>query len=454
MDFQPSRRQVLSSLLVSAATGLTGSHISFKDALSHLYKQASATTVQAPAQTPVQASAFNPATDIQPLGPRLNTYPIMFVHGLGGFVTLDGLNYWGGFHNVLQNLNNNGYTALAAHIGTFSSNWDRACELYAAIKGGTVDYGLAHASKYGHARFGRTYPGVYPQWGETNSAGGSNKVHLIAHSMGPQTARYLAQLLATGSAEEQAATPAGELSPLFAGGKSSWLDGIITLSGTHNGTTAMYAVQDAAPLPFLNELIAVLAALQLQDSTLLGYDFMLDQWGLIRQPGESLSSYISRVENSKFATTTDNALTDLTLTGASVINSSVRAQPEHYYFSVSTLSTIKDPLTGHQVPILDLTTPPPLYNISAFMGKYTQTSPIAVDSSWWPNDSLVNTYTSMPGPSTDVIVTYNGGTPSRGEWNWLGVMNGYSHLDIIGWGVQGVASWYDNLAALLASLPG
>ena len=215
----------------------------------------------------------------------------------------------------------------------------------------------------------------------------------------------------------------------------------------------MYAVQDVAPLPFLNELIAVLAALQLQDSTLLGYDFMLDQWGLTRQPGESLSGYISRVQNSKFATTTDNALTDLTLVGASVINSLVKAQPEHYYFSISSLSTIKDLLTGHQDPIIDITTPPPLYNISAFMGRYTQTSPIVVDSKWWPNDSLVNSYTSMPGPSTDTIVTYNGGTPSRGEWNWMGVMNGFSHLDIIGWGVQGVTSWYNNLAAFLASLP-
>ncbi|HEY7419863.1 MAG TPA: lipase [Ktedonobacteraceae bacterium] len=446
MGFRPSRRQVLSSFLISAATGLAVPLVSTKEAFAHVYEQTRATTVQAP--------DFNPAIHIQPLGARQNTYPIMFVHGLGGFVTLDGLNYWGGFNNVLQNLGNNGYTALAAHIGPFSSNWDRACELYAAIKGGTVDYGQAHASKYGHARYGRTYPGVYSQWGETSSTGGVNKVHLIGHSMGSQTVRYLAQLLATGSAEEQAVTPSSELSPLFAGGKSSWLDGVVTLSGTHNGTTAMYAVQDVAPLPFLNEFIAVLAALQVQDSTLLGYDFMLDQWGLIRQPGESLSGFINRVENSNFATTTDNALTDLGLIGASVVNSLVRAQPEHYYFSVSTLSTFKELITGYQIPILDVTIPIPLYDISAFMGQYTQRSPIAVNSNWWANDSLVNTNTSQPGPSTDVIKPYNGSTPIRGEWNYLGIMNGYSHLDIIGFGLQSVTSWYDNLAALLASLPG
>lgn len=451
MDFQPSRRQLLASLLVSAATGFKLPHVSLTGTLAHPSKQTTTTTTQ------TQTASFNPATDIQPLGPRLNTYPIIFVHGFFGFITLAGvLNYWGGVHNLAQDLTNNGYTSAPAHMGPFSSNWDRACELYAYIKGGTVDYGLAHSQKYGHARYGRTFPGLYPQWGETNSAGGINKVHLIAHSMGGPTSRLMAQLLATGSAEERAVTPASNLSPLFAGGRSSWLDGIVTLASTHNGTTAMYGVQDVAPFPFFDEFIAVLAALVPQETSLLGFDFMLDQWGLNLQPGESLSSYINRVANSKFASSTDNALTDLTLSGASVLNGYVSAQLEHYYFSISTQRTIEDPLTGHQVPVADTTTPPPLYNISAFMGRYTQTSPFVVNSNWWANDSLVNTNTSAPGPtlnSTDVIVPYSGGTPAKGEWNYMGIMNNYSHLDIVGWGLQGVVSWYNNLAAFLASLP-
>jgi triacylglycerol lipase len=454
MGFQLSRRQLLASMLVSAATGIKIPKVPFISntrTSAHSYEQSNMTGVQ------TQTASFNPATGIQPLGPRLNTYPIIFVHGFFGFLKLAGVfSYWGGFGNIPQSVTNSGYTAAPAHVGPFSSVWDRACELYAYIKGGTVDYGQAHASKYGHTRYGRTFPGLYTQWGETSSTGGVNKVHLIAHSMGGPTVRLLARLLATGSAEEQAATPASELSPLFAGGKSSWLDGIVTLAATHNGTTAMYGTQDIAPLPFFNELIAVIAALVPQGSSLLGFDFMLDQWGLDWQPGESLSGFISRVANSKFATTTDNALNDLTLSGASVLNGYVSAQPEHYYFSVSTQRTTEDPITGHQVPIADITAPPPLYNISAFMGEYTQTSPFVVNSNWWPNDSLVNTNTSAPGPtlnSTDVIVSYNGGTPVRGAWNYMGIMSNYSHLDIVGWGLQSVTAWYDNLAAFLASLP-
>jgi hypothetical protein len=37
-------------------------------------------------------------------------------------------------------LPNKGYTVLTPTIGPISSNWDRACELYAYLKGGIVDY--------------------------------------------------------------------------------------------------------------------------------------------------------------------------------------------------------------------------------------------------------------------------------------------------------------------------
>ena len=44
-------------------------------------------------------------------------------------------------------------------MSAFGSNYDRAVELYYYIKGGTVDYGAAHAAKYGHDRYGKTYAG-------------------------------------------------------------------------------------------------------------------------------------------------------------------------------------------------------------------------------------------------------------------------------------------------------
>jgi triacylglycerol lipase len=59
-----------------------------------------------------------------------------------------------------------GHQTYYASMGPISSNWDRACELYAQIKGTVVDYGQAHSAKYGHARYGKDYrgKGFYPAW--------------------------------------------------------------------------------------------------------------------------------------------------------------------------------------------------------------------------------------------------------------------------------------------------
>jgi triacylglycerol lipase len=445
MAFRSARRRLLSSLFFSMSAGCVAPFLSTGSTLASLYSRT--------AQKILQAPRFNPATDLQPLSStRQNTYPIILVYGFAGFVTLGPLHYWGGVHNIQADLANNGYTACSAAMGPFSSNWDRACELFAQIKGGTVDYGQAHSSTYGHARYGRTFPGLYPQWGEINPQTGKvNKVHLIAHSMGGETTRVLAQLLAHGSMDEREATAQDQLSPLFMGEKVSWLDSILTISTPHNGTPADYFVQSS--LPFLPQFITLLAALQ-GDHLLTGYDFMLDQWGLVRQPGESLSTYIDRVERSKFSTSNDGSGWDLNPDGAAELNDWAKAQPDLYYFSVGTLQTHEDPSSHHQVPDVDMNV---LFRpTSTFIGKYTQNTPghVFIDSSWWPNDGLVST-NAMAGPtirSTDEIVPYSG-TPVKGKWNYLDVMKGYGHIDVIGWGPHDVRPWFRNLAAFLASLP-
>ena len=98
-----------------------------------------------------------------------NNDPIILVHGFNGFT--DDINpsvlthYWGGDKmNIRQDLEENGYEAYEASISAFGSNYDRAVELYYYIKGGRVDYGAAHAAKYGHERYGKTYEGVYKDW--------------------------------------------------------------------------------------------------------------------------------------------------------------------------------------------------------------------------------------------------------------------------------------------------
>ncbi|PWZ67375.1 lipase-like domain-containing protein, partial [Staphylococcus pseudintermedius] len=96
-------------------------------------------------------------------------------------------------------------------ISAFGSNYDRAVELYYYIKGGTVDYGAAHAAKYGHSRYGKTYEGVYKDWKP------GKKIHLVGHSMGGQTIRQLAEYLRNGGPGESAYQKkhGGHISPVF-----------------------------------------------------------------------------------------------------------------------------------------------------------------------------------------------------------------------------------------------
>lgn len=98
-----------------------------------------------------------------------NGNPIILVHGFNGFT--DDIkpsvhsHYWGGDKvNISEFLNENGYETYEASVSAFGSNYDRAVELYYYIKGGTVDYGAAHAEKYGHERYGKTYEGIYKDW--------------------------------------------------------------------------------------------------------------------------------------------------------------------------------------------------------------------------------------------------------------------------------------------------
>ena len=100
-----------------------------------------------------------------------NHYPIVLVHGLFGWGGTEvlGLNYWGGFSSLRDILNNAGYKVYTPSIGPVASNWDRACELYAYLVGGTVDYGAYHSATNGHARYGRTFPGVLPELNNPDS---------------------------------------------------------------------------------------------------------------------------------------------------------------------------------------------------------------------------------------------------------------------------------------------
>lgn len=381
-----------------------------------------------------------------------NDYPLIFVHGLGGWGEgeLFNINYWGGEQDVIGTLNNQGYEAYRATVGPVSSNWDRAVELYYFIKGGTVDYGAAHAEKYGHERFGRTFPGIYPEWD------GESKIHLIGHSMGGQTIRTLNELLTNGAEAEreyhEQNPDAKEMSPLFEGGKD-WVHSITSLATPHNGST--FADHEDL-MPLIEQLVinvAALAGVNRKDSIL--YDFKVDQWGAKRKKGERFSQYMERIKNSSIWDSKDISSYDLSTLGARELNSWVKTDPNTYYFSYTGNASYRL-LTGRYYPMITMN--PLMWGASLHIGSYTRTwSEPIIDRSWWPNDGLVNVVSSkypFNHPYREA-----GKVPVKGEWNYYPVQQGWDHMDYIGLnidhaiGTREVNSFYLKMAERLSNLP-
>lgn len=397
-----------------------------------------------------------------------NQYPIVLVHGLFGWGSNEvaGQYYWGGASSMQKDLESQGYTVYTPSIGPVSSNWDRACELYAYLVGGKVDYGAAHASKYGHERYGRTFPGVLPDLNNPNS---TLKIQLVGHSMGGETIRMLAQLLENGDAAESAAVTDGSVSPLFTGKCRHWIEGITTVCTPNDGSQYDDIEYDLEPLA--HQFISILAAtnsVNIDDSN-LGLDFKLDQWGLTRNAGESYKSYFDRVMASKlWKKTNDLSVYDLDTDGAAVLNSYAKAQPDIYYFSISCSDTYAALLYPHiQLPNTNMN--PLMLKSSAFMGSYVRNMPghVAINSSWWKNDGIVSVrsairphsgstdaYNENYGVSSDGKYVFKSGT-AKGTWNYLEEIKDTDHINVVGQSTNKtyLENKFYQLAAMLESIP-
>ncbi len=397
-----------------------------------------------------------------------NNAPVILVHGFAGFGRneLLGYKYWGGLNDLqvqLQSKYSNQLVATAV-VGPFSSNWDRAVELFYQIKGGCVDYGATHSAANNHYERpesvyhnGRTcYPGLYPAWDA------NHPVHLLSHSMGGQTARMLVQMLAANGAP---ANPS--LFPYAV--NANWVKSVTTISTPNDGTTLAYRITDW--VPFVQQLVTGIAQATGSTGGSAIYDFKMDQWGIAPQAaGESFGAYVNRVTSSSLwnAGVKDLSPYDLSPAGAMAENDWVKDAPNVTYFSWVTNTSTTGVLTGWSYPTVDADPLIAAFAGPGFMGNYYRDSrpmPPVADSSWFPSDAVVNsiaqkapTWAMTPaGTIYKRAVTVrdlsNGGTPQAGAWNYKGTMADFDHLDIVGWTVfWDSLSWYkarvDELRAL------
>lgn len=380
-----------------------------------------------------------------------NKYPVILIHGFIGWGQdeMAGYNYWGGFHDLEKELREQGYEVYTVSVGPVSSNWERAIEAYYQIKGGQVDYGAVHASRYGIIQQpeGKIYEGLYPQWDS------EHPVHLIGHSMGGQTARVLLyQLEGVFYMNGEETDP--EESELLGRKNSGWISSITSIASPHNGTTLTEIVNRT--IPFLQNFIGLAAAVGTDF-----YNFDLQHWGFDRRDDETWTSYFNRMRSHPAWKTKNICAWDLSLDGARELNSIAVASPDVYYFSFVTSTTEKNE-NNHHVPVeetsLVLRSRARLLGFSdAYWADGTKT-----DSTWYENDGVVNTisqYGPVTGSGGDAIGVYDESAPLiPGQWYSIGPL-GYDHWKIIGHGIHGdekvdeLFDMYRDHLAMLWRLP-
>lgn len=383
-----------------------------------------------------------------------NNCPIILVHGFAGWGDDEmlGMSYWGRSFSLKEFLEKQGFTVFIADVGPFSSNWDRAIELYYQIKGGQVDYGKSHSEKYRHVQRPpeKIYQQpLYPEWDS------NHPVHLVGHSMGGQTIRLLAALLAAKSPEFQNVLLETDGRPLVSG--KGYIKSITTISAPHLGSSAFDPLD--SPFNSLDNLFKFTAiqANEIIDPTVFSFD--LEQWRIYPQDNETVSEHLDRIERT-LRGNPDFSIYDLSTKGARYFNTRVNlaAMDENIYcFSfANTYSQISPLYLGH-LPYLDMN--PFFLPFSLLMGF---SSPpmgyYGTRLSWQENDGYVNT-ASMIAPTIGCQDTYLSfdGTPKKGVWNYMGKVI-LDHTRIVGENmtspedIRSLKSFYLNLAKLLDRL--
>ncbi|CDP13201.1 unnamed protein product [Coffea canephora] len=307
--------------------------------------------------------------------------PIVLVHGIFGFGKgrLGGLSYFGGAEKKDERV-------LVPDLGSLTSIYDRARELFYYLKGGQVDYGEEHSKACGHSQFGRVYEkGHCPAWDE------DHPIHFVGHSAGAQVVRVLQQMLAAKAFKGHENT------------SENWVLSITALSGAFNGTTRTYIdgmqPEDGRSLKPISLLqlcrIGVIIYDWLDISWLKAYyNFGFDHFNMSRKKIGVRGLIDCLIGNAGPFASEDWILPDLTLQGAIRLNSHLRTYPNTYYFSYATKRTRK--FMGITVPsgIFGIH---PLFFIRVLQMSQWRLPPDVSppykgyrDEDWWDNDGALN----------------------------------------------------------------
>ena len=318
-----------------------------------------------------------------------SNHPYVFVHGMMGWGEdkkfYKGLPYWGMVTgNYPRRMREKGYEVYTPSVSPLGSAWDRACELYANLTGTTVDYGVAHSKEKGHNRFGETFPeAMLPDWTPERS------IHLLGHSFGGPTMRMFVELLRNGSPEERAATPAGQLSPLFEGGHGDLVKSITSISGPFDGITFPHALPKLVDggltygIPMVASIIGNVGSGRV-------YDFQMSQWGItaVKEGVRFARNMLNMKAIRHFAKAKDNVFADIHIPQAAEINKKLSVPQEQYLFAVTGNGTKKGK-NGNWVkaPIMIFAFAPFAYSLGKFPDQTI--AGVKITEGWRQNDGIV-----------------------------------------------------------------
>ncbi|MBQ5580931.1 MAG: hypothetical protein IIT43_06715 [Clostridia bacterium] len=318
-----------------------------------------------------------------------SNHPYVFVHGMMGWGEdkkfYKGLPYWGMVTgNYPRRMREKGYEVYTPSVSPLGSAWDRACELYANLTGTTVDYGVAHSKEKGHNRFGETFPeAMLPDWTPERS------IHLLGHSFGGPTMRMFVELLRNGSPEERAATPPGQLSPLFEGGHGDLVKSITSISGPFDGITFPHALPRLVDggltygIPMVASIIGNVGSGRV-------YDFQMSQWGItaVKEGVRFARDMLNMKAIRHFAKAKDNVFADIHIPQAAELNKRLSVPAEQYLFAVTGNGTKKGK-NGNWVkaPIMIFAFAPFAYSLGKFPDQTI--AGVKITEGWRQNDGIV-----------------------------------------------------------------